>query len=67
MRNLEGQKFGRLLVLELLDVAEDSHCYYSCRCDCGQFTRVREARLVTGLTKSCGCLRLKLKKERAKI
>ncbi len=62
MKNLEGQVFGRLTVLELLEVTEDSHCYYNCRCICGQFTRVRESRLVNGRTKSCGCLRSSFKK-----
>ena len=57
MKNLEGQVFGRLTVLELKEVTEDSHCFYICRCICGKFTRVRESRLVNGNTKSCGCLR----------
>lgn len=62
MKNLEGQVFGRLTVLDLVEVKEDSHCYYHCRCVCGNFSTVREARLVNGLTKSCGCLRSSFKK-----
>lgn len=30
--------------------------YWNCKCDCGNPTVVRAANLVTGVTKSCGCL-----------
>lgn len=64
MSNLEGEKFGRLMVLELEEKKEDSHSYYTCRCSCGVFVKIRDAHLISGHTKSCGCLRLKTKKEK---
>ncbi len=61
MRNLEGESFGRLIVLKLHHVAIDSHTYWVCRCVCGGFNIVRGSRLVNNRTKSCGCLRFDLK------
>ena len=59
-RDLIGQKFNRLTVLER---AED-HIYpsgkhrkrYKCLCDCGNICYVLANCLTTGLVKSCGCL-----------
>jgi len=33
--------------------------YYLCRCDCGKETEVRRDYLITGHTRSCGCLKRK--------
>lgn len=36
------------------------HCaMYRCRCDCGNYTNVRESNLLHGRVKSCGCIRSK--------
>ena len=61
IRNLENQRFGRLVVV---DKAEDhisysgknSYAAWNCICDCGNTKRVLEKNLLAGLTKSCGCL-----------
>lgn len=54
-RNLIGQKFGRLTVVE-----QDSNDlkYWYCICDCGSgiIKRVYENNLLKGKTQSCGCL-----------
>lgn len=54
--NLEGNKYGRLLVLELQ--AEPAHRkHYLCLCDCGK-TKIADGRyLKNGSIRSCGCLR----------
>lgn len=52
-KNIVGQRFGRLIVLE-----EDSNKSNSwiCQCDCGNITTVLKGSLTSGKTRSCGCL-----------
>lgn len=53
--NLEGQKFGKLLVLERSgSISTDSA--WNCLCDCGNFFRVRGSSMKYGHTTSCGCI-----------
>lgn len=56
MKNLTGQRFGRLLVVEPLG-PRSSKIYWSCQCDCGATCAVVGANLRCGKTQSCGCLR----------
>ena len=56
-KNLVGQKFGRLTVLELLDESNKfNRRQYRCKCDCGNETIVTGSLLLNGHTSSCGCL-----------
>lgn len=48
---LEGQKFGRLTVLEYVKNSK-----YLCRCDCGNEKIIMGHDMKKGKTKSCGCL-----------
>jgi hypothetical protein len=58
--NLIGRRFGRLVV----ELRSESKVFpsgqkqpqYVCLCDCGQTTIVLARNLVSGNTKSCGCL-----------
>jgi hypothetical protein len=62
--NLEGQRFGKLLVLRRgLDKKIKNKIYtqWLCRCDCGKETVVSTNSLRLGKTKSCGCLRHKIR------
>ena len=56
-----GQVFGRLTVLEESAPPTEYTSYkgrwYRCRCQCGNTVFIRGNALVTGNTKSCGCLR----------
>lgn len=55
--NLQGRRFGRLLVLRLTDQTNSSQeHYWKCRCDCGETTVVVASSLKRGATTSCGCL-----------
>lgn len=56
MRELTGQQFGRLTVLEYAGRTPKSHRLWKCLCECGTETIVHESNLVAGKTKSCGCL-----------
>lgn len=58
--NRVGERFGRLVVISR---AEDyiapngkKHIRWKCLCDCGKVTDVDVCQLVSGKTKSCGCL-----------
>jgi len=55
---LVGQRFGRLVVLEHVDRNSGGNHIWSCRCDCGNETRVSTGCLQRGKVQSCGCLRI---------
>ena len=50
-----GKKFGRLTVIETFDL-EKRYRMCRCHCDCGKDTTVYYNNLISGRTKSCGCL-----------
>lgn len=52
-RNIIGQRFGRLVVIEQNINNPKS---WICQCDCGEKTSVNKSNLILGKTKSCGCL-----------
>ena len=57
-KNLLGQKFNKLTVLERSPSIHKDHCaYWICKCDCGNIVEVSGTNLRTGNTKSCGCLK----------
>lgn len=56
-KDLTGQRFGRLVVLGLTDVPDrKGFIFWRVRCDCGTEKTVMQNNLVSGRTKSCGCL-----------
>lgn len=55
MRDISWQRFGRLVAVKIADNALKRR-YWECKCDCGNYCVVRQDQLVTGKTKSCGCL-----------
>lgn len=56
----QGEKFGRLTLVGLLTEPRDKRRTWECLCECGNTTFVRQISLVSGDTKSCGCLKLEL-------
>jgi len=54
---LQGQKFGRLTVVEFAGVNKNQRTMWRCLCDCGRERIVMGYKLVSGHTTSCGCLR----------
>lgn len=64
--NLAGQKFGRLTVVEFSGVCSRQNALWSCVCDCGKQVVVFGARLKSGNSKSCGCIRSEGNKTRYK-
>lgn len=55
-QDLTGLRFGRLVVLERAGTIGKSAAWL-CRCDCGSDVKVRADNLLSGGTRSCGCLR----------
>lgn len=60
---LEGQKFGKLTVLEQVLEKQDGKIFWKCRCDCGKIKNIYGAYLINGHTTSCGCYRSEKLKE----
>lgn len=56
-KDLSGQRFGKLIALEKLPYEKGKRVRWLCSCDCGNKTIVTAGCLVSGNTKSCGCLR----------
>ena len=57
MKNLIGQKFGRLTVIELTKQRIDNKIIWKCQCECGNIVYAISSNLLDGHTKSCGCLK----------
>lgn len=54
VRDLTGQKFGKVTVLER-DGSKRGGAAWKCACDCGNISRHASYDLVRGDVKSCGC------------
>lgn len=57
VNDLTGRRFGRLVVLSRVDGEERHLTYWRVRCDCGVEFSAARPNLVSGATRSCGCLR----------
>lgn len=62
--DLTGKQFGELTVLYRDYNEEAKHpnrgsTYWKCKCSCGKEKSILKGSLVSGATKSCGCLRKK--------
>lgn len=57
IKDLSGQRFGKLFVLEATDKRSAESIIYKCKCDCGTICEVRSTSLRNGHTQSCGCLK----------
>ena len=56
VRDIAGNRYGRLLVTEFSHLSEDrKRTYWKCKCDCGAEIVVRGDSLKNGHTNSCGC------------
>lgn len=64
MNNIQGQKFGQLLVISQADIQDTNYFKWNCLCDCGN-TCIKEIRYLTRKgkpeIKHCGCKPFKLK------
>ena len=56
MKQLTGRRFGQLLVESEFGRNERGDVLWKCVCDCGNETIAKTYNLMTGHTRSCGCL-----------
>lgn len=56
VKDLTGQKFGRLTVLERAKNNTRGQSMWRCKCDCGNTWTGLGTSLISGNTQSCGCL-----------
>lgn len=54
--DVTNKVFGRLTALEFVEHIGNGAAIWRCRCSCGTVKNIRLNCLVTGKTKSCGCL-----------
>lgn len=57
--NLLGKTFDYLTVI---DRQSDNGAIWTCRCKCGKSTKARTADLLSGHTKSCGCMQSEMRR-----
>lgn len=57
LRNLTGQRFGRLSVISRSHNETNGSARWLAKCDCGIEKTIVSYHLLTGHTRSCGCLR----------
>lgn len=56
-KDLTNMRFGKLTAMyNTKTQSKDKGWIWWCKCDCGNFTKVKAADLLSGNTKSCGCL-----------
>jgi len=55
--NLEGKKYGKLLVLKDVGRTKTGRVMWLCLCDCGGEKAIVSSAIVNGHVRSCGCLR----------
>ena len=65
LKDLTGQKFGRLTVISRAENADCGKVRWICKCDCGAEVVVRGGNLRNGHTASCGCLQKEKTTERS--
>lgn len=63
-KDLAGRRFERLTVIKKTNSRRSGSIVWECRCDCGNICHSTTSRLIAGQSKSCGCLRLELSKEK---
>ena len=56
VKDITNQKFGRLIAIKPTQQRQNNNVIWQCKCDCGNTVFVPAASLLSGNTKSCGCL-----------
>ena len=55
IKDLTGQKFGKLTVLEITTERRNRQVVWKCQCNCGNIVYIVGSSLRNGHTQSCGC------------
>lgn len=58
-KDITNQRFNRLIAIRQIDKKSPNNgsFFWECLCDCGKTVFVRRDQLISGRTKSCGCLK----------
>jgi hypothetical protein len=56
-KNIAGKHFGRLTAIQPTEKRSRGCVVWECECECGKRTMVSTSMLISGNTRSCGCLR----------
>ena len=59
LKDLKGQRFGKLTVIERDDQNNQPRVHWLCKCDCGNTVSVQGNNLLNSHTQSCGCIHSK--------
>lgn len=57
IKDLTGQRFGKVIVQKFIKTNSNHKSVWLCVCDCGKSFDALGTNLISGKTKSCGCLR----------
>lgn len=57
VKDLTGQKFGRLTIISKAGITKNGGSLWKCKCTCGSYTTASTKHLQRGSTRSCGCIR----------
>lgn len=56
IKDITGQRFGKLVVLEKAGISKRGCLLWTCQCDCGNTIIAESIFLLRGSKKSCGCM-----------
>jgi hypothetical protein len=65
LRDLTGMRFGKLTIIGKAGVVKNGSIQWKTLCDCGKESTAGRGNLMSGCTKSCGCLKHKPSYNRA--
>lgn len=58
-KDLSGQRFSHLSVIDFAGIGKNGHALWRCLCDCGTEKVIVGHKLTEGEAKSCGCMHYK--------
>jgi hypothetical protein len=61
-KNLKNKVFGKLTIIERVGSNKHGKALWRCKCSCGNIVTIDSNSLISGNTKSCGCMKLDLVK-----
>lgn len=66
IEDITGKKFGYLTAIKYVGKSKGNQTLWECQCECGNKVVIHKQNLISGHTKSCGCLNRKVASERLK-
>jgi hypothetical protein len=57
LKDITGQRYGKLVAIKYTGEIKNHSAVWECKCDCGNSVEVKVKHLLSGATRSCGCLK----------